>query len=969
MYLLDLEYFCYPNLKYTIIIMNIKHIFLSSVCALSALAASAVPAMPGLITMTQADGTEIEVQLVGDEYSHYYLSEDGYLLASEGGDFFYADVDASGMVVTSGFRATPAAMRPAEVSRWLAAVDRARQLERLSTMREAALSSRVLKSPARGVTDAAASTTSSSKALPGLFPGADFPAFGEQKALVILVNYSDVKMSTEDAHGYFSDLLNEPGFSRYGGTGSARDYFLECSGGRFSPEFDVYGPVELPHERAYYGGNNPLTGDDKNAHQMIIDACDILDGDVDFAQYDRNGDGYIDNVFVFYAGRGEASGGGDDTVWPHAWEIENGGAGTNVYDGVVLNRYACSNELVGARPDGVGTFVHEFSHVMGLPDLYTTNKGSAFTPGSWSVLDYGPYNNDGHTPPLYSAFERCALGWMTPRDISGPLSAELEEISTNTAGIIRTSSENEYFLLENRQQNGWDTYIPGHGMLIWHIHYVPSLWTNNAVNNTISHQYVDLEEADGILSASTRHGDAFPGTSGVTSFTNETTPSMRTWNGEKLDLPITDIAESQQGIITFNVAGGANPQFTPTEALEAEDVTHCSFRAVWKEQPGSRYAVTLVDAATGQIVEGCGKLLAGTDTSFVFDGLDPDRKYIYRVYTGNDWQWSEPSNSVEVTTAPMTLALRTVNALPASDITHTSFTASWEPLPEATDYLLTVYSLTSPEMEVADVDFTGKVIPSGWTASFAPTFSPNAIYSGDAIPALTFKKNGETFTSPVFSKPLALVKFWLLGTNTDASNNVTVSVLVGDVWEKVAECELSKKQGGARVTLDSFPEGAKAVRFEFVRGTSFGNLYIDDIHVECHEPIENVYVDGYKSRSVGTETSHTVDGLMPGTTYYYIVDATDGTLFAKTSGEIAVSLPASTGIAGITSDSAISVKAAGGVITVRGAHPGAAVTLTDLLGRTVASATAGSDGSATLPATPGLCIVKAGTAVAKVLVK
>ncbi len=159
------------------------------------------------------------------------------------------------------------------------------------------------------------------------------------------------------------------------------------------------------------------------------------------------------------------------------------------------------------------------------------------------------------------------------------------------------------------------------------------------------------------------------------------------------------------------------------------------------------------------------------------------------------------------------------------------------------------------------------------------------------------------------------------------------------------------------------------MRFEFVRGTSFGNLYIDDIHVECHEPIENVYVDGYKSRSVGTETSHSVDGLMPGTTYYYIVDATDGTLFAKTSGEIAVSLPASTGIAGITSDSAISVKAAGGVITVRGAEPGAAVTVTDLLGRTVASATAGSDGSATLPATPGLCIVKAGTAVAKVLVK
>lgn len=945
--------------------MSLKKILFASLFALSASVAYSVPAKPGLITMTQSDGSEINVRLIGDEFFHYYLTEDGYLLTTRDGNFYYADIDASGAVVTGAIKAAPATLRSPEARAWLSRIDRTRVVSAMDAGRQKALASSVRKMPARTM-----DPDGTSGVLPGRIPGSSFPSTGRQKGLVILVNYKDVKMSTADAHNYFSRMLNEPGFSDNGGTGSARDFFVECSDGKFLPEFDVYGPVELPHERSYYGGNNPFTGDDRNAHEMIIDACRLLDDEVDFSEYDRNGDGYIDNVFVFYAGRGEANGGGDDTVWPHSWQIEAGGKGTYVFDGVVLDSYACSNEQVRDRTDGVGTFIHEFSHVMGLPDLYSTNGGSAFTPGSWSALDYGPYNNDGRTPPLYGAFERCALGWMTPNEITGPLSAVLEPISSNRAGVIRTSSANEFFLFENRQQTGWDTYIPGHGMLVWHVHYVSSAWTGNSVNNNPTHQYVDLEEADGIRSASTLAGDAFPGTAGITEFTESTTPSMGTWSGEKLELPVTDITETPDGLITFNVAGGAEGVFPTTEAYEATDVTYNSMRVSWKEVEDARYAVTLFDAATMQPVRGYDKLRVGSATSVEFTGLEPDTEYAYTVFVGNDWQFGEPSGMMRATTRPFTLDLRQVEALSASDVTETSFTASWESLPGVSDYLLSVYSHTSPETDVADCDFTGKTIADGWTTSFDPEYSPNATFSGNEVPALTFKKGGQTLISPDFNRPVALIKFWILGTKVDDTNNVTVSVRVADEWVVVAECPLVKTQGGKRITLTDIPAGADAVKFEYVRGTSFGNLYLDDIHIECHEPIENVYVDGYDHRPLGTETSWSVTDLTPGTTYYYIVDATDGSLSAITSREISVTLQAGSGVIDIAADGGEATFSAGrGVIDVHGLIPGENVIVSDLLGRTVASVRA-SGSTLTIAVAPGLYIARSSSANAvKLLVK
>lgn len=522
--------------------------FISYICLFVAIIATAsvkihaVKAQPGLITVTQPDGTQLSVRLIGDEHFHYFLTDDGYPLINDNDVYYYASSTPDGKLLQSPMKALPASMRSQEAKKFLQKVDAARTVEAM---------------PRRY----------------GLFPGSSFPAKGEQKALVILVEFADCEFFTPDANQYFTSLLNAEGCDLDCATGSARDYFVQNSSGIFLPDFDVYGPVTLSQPVKYYGGNDRW-GNDEAPHKMIIEACQLLDSEVDFSLYDRDGDGTIDNVFVFYAGRGEATSGGANTVWPHSARITEWEPMTEyLFDGVMLDSYACTNEQVGNHTCGIGTFCHEFSHVLGLPDLYATSYSTAFTPGDWSLLDSGSYNNGEKTPAGYSIFERYALGWIDPKVITGAeQEITLRNVAENDGGIIATARENEFFLLENRQQTGWDTYIPGHGMLVWHVDYRESVWANNTVNNSQRHQYVDLEEADNIRSAFTRAGDAFPGTAGVTEFTADTTPALRPWSGDDMHLALTGITETDDGLISFTVTRSSDNNSASISTVESEEV-------------------------------------------------------------------------------------------------------------------------------------------------------------------------------------------------------------------------------------------------------------------------------------------------------------------------------------------------------------------------------------------------------------
>lgn len=567
--------------------MNYSRYIMSSLAIALGLTASAVPAKRGLQTVTQPDGTEIQVRRVGDERSHFMLTSDNKLITAQAdGTYCYAKLAVDGRLVSTGIKAVNPEVR--------SDADNAVAMTLDGTTNKM-LRSRAAKSTAK----ARRSITQSGM---GRFTS-NFPKKGAIKGLVILVQYQDVKFKLSNPKQYFTDMLNKQGFSEYGGTGSARDFFIDNSNGAFTPQFDVFGPFTLPNNMAYYGANDYISDQDQAAEDMIVHGCKGLDAEINFADYDFDNDGYVDNVFVFYAGQGEASYGSEDTVWPHQWELSEANK-VFTLDGKKINRYACSNEWEKDRPDGIGTFVHEFSHVMGLPDLYVTDDSdpdyTSPTPGEWSVMDYGPYNNDGRTPPCYSMFERNAMEWTMPEVITDASSLTLTNLATSNKGyLIPTNKDNEFFLLENRQKSGWDKYLPGHGMLIWHVDFNQTVWDSNAVNNTLSHHYVQIEPSNGSFTPEKNSGWAWPNSASRNIFTASTTPTMKTWAGKAVNFPLTNITETADGVITFDVLGG-KPAIDKPAKVELVSANSTGFTIQWDAvADATDYLVSVTVPATG----------------------------------------------------------------------------------------------------------------------------------------------------------------------------------------------------------------------------------------------------------------------------------------------------------------------------------------------------------------------------------
>lgn len=911
----------------------------------------AVPADPRPKKFTQPDGTEITVKIRGDERSHFYLSEDDYLLVEKEGAFYYGNTDAAGDIAASDILARPLSARTAADDQFLSSVEMPKVYEALE--RKAARSN-TLRVQAKG---------------PGLFESANFPVMGKQKVLVILVEYKDVKFTLDEPYDYFYRMLTEEGFSDYNGTGSARDFFIYNSCGQFEPEFDVYGPVELPKVRRYYGGNN-MYGDDQNAYMMAVDACQILDETVDFSEYDRDGDGVVDNVFIFYSGMGEATGGGSDTVWPHSWEISHATNKEYVFDGVKLDRYGCTNEWDENRPDGVGTFIHEFSHVMGLPDLYATSYTSAFTPGYWSALDYGPYNNNGCTPPNYGAFERYALGWLDPEPITGGEDVTLRPVGENVARIIPSGDPNEYFLLENRQLTGWDAYIPGHGMLIWHIDYDPIAWTNNTVNNNSRHQRVDIEEADGTQSSYSRDGDAFPGTQGVTSFTDDTNPSMRLWNGQGLNLPITAITEDSEGLISFKVAGGKR-EVTPVTVSGPNSLTDVSFSCSWSADPkAERYLVSVytLDGDEPCYANGWKLRDMGGATEAMIDGLMPLTTYYCEVYSAAGPHMSDVSNVLMVTTLEPSFTSLAPATLEASAIGSTSFTAHWTPLDDATGYTLSVVTKGEWTSSTDGTAFTGGLgnMPEGWTTSSKLTFG-SLDYTGKAAPSLRLSL-GDNLLTAVYDYDINSLSFWHRGSGTaQTDSRLRIFAVNGSEAEEIAVLNVCCEKGGEVNVIDYIPEGTRQLCLQYDAAAKTNALAIDDVELTYGVRQEVAAVDGYDALEVGNVTSYEVTGLTANTDYYYSVVATDGSRTSLVSNETKVTTSDIDAIFDIEAEGY--VKLSGRIIIISG-KPGADVEVYDISGRLVCGSHTDASGHAELRIpSPGIYILSLAAEKIKVSIK
>lgn len=496
----------------------------------------AVKAKPGVIEYREKDGTTIRVLLHGDEHAHFMSTTDNYLLVeNEEGIYEYAVKDAKGFLVASGIRASAPATA---VKRSLITVD---EYKASTAMRV-------------GKTRSSYSVRSVEKASGQpkyRYSSSAFPTTGTPHSLVILVEYPDHGFNVENPREYFNDFLNGDNFTQDKASGSVRQYYSENSCGSFVPTYDVYGPIMMKNYRRYYGGGQEL-----NANQMVIESVEALDDTVDFSVYDHNDDGYVDSVYIIYADKGQADGGPGETVWPYSWELEE--EGVDLYaDGVKFNTYGCSNELQNdGDMEGIGTFTHEFGHVLGLPDLYNTFSGSdQSTPCNWSVMDNGSYNNDCRTPCHLSSFERYSLGWLDPVVIYNSGHFEIPELSSSNHACLFGTNDNpdEFYMLEYRKKEGWDRYLKGEGMLVWHIDFDQTSWDENTVNNDRTHQRIALVRADNAYGASSYSSDPFPGTLGVTEFSRQTTPGITSWNDSKINVTrIYNIAETGE-CVEFDV--------------------------------------------------------------------------------------------------------------------------------------------------------------------------------------------------------------------------------------------------------------------------------------------------------------------------------------------------------------------------------------------------------------------------------
>lgn len=542
-------------------------LFLYIVFVLYGASLLAVPAKREWYAHRQPDGTILQVMLCGDERNHYYRTTDNIPLVRDAdGHFCYAETVGCTLVSTGVLAHNIHERNEKEQSILPCDADVA-SLQFAAKPRPL-IQDRTLKRLAM--------TRTASDGNP-------------KKGLVVMVEFSDRSFSSDTASVVWGDILNKNGYSENGAQGSVHDYFMDQSNGAFNLTFDVVGPVKLPKSRYYYGKNNPMNSNDIdiNMSELIVESCNAIDEDVDFRDYDWDNDGYVDQVFFLYAGWNEAVSGADSRlIWPHEYWL----SGYSDYplgivvDGVKIDQYACSSELTGVEDtapqlSGLGTFCHEFSHCLGLPDFYTYTGRELM--GEWDLLSYGSYNGDGWCPPNYTSYERAFCGWQEPEVLHQPVSiAGMEALGNGgmTYKIVNdalSSSADEYYLLENRQRKGWDSCIPGSGLLIIHVDYDYDSWYNNIVNDVYSHPRMTVIPANNIYRDNVAAMHAFPYNAND-SLTDMSIPAAKVYNananGYKMGKPITNIRKYGDGLVAFDFMGGetGNTGIVGVEAIQQQ---------------------------------------------------------------------------------------------------------------------------------------------------------------------------------------------------------------------------------------------------------------------------------------------------------------------------------------------------------------------------------------------------------------
>lgn len=591
--------------------MNFKYLIAATILT-APLLMQAVNADPRVRTVINPDGSTVEVRVHGNEYFHFMTDSDKTILMEKDSRGFYVQMQRNN--------------KPLDFNQ-----------ENIDMLR--------MEAEALNPVFAETHDISGRKRMAALDGTArtTYPTIGVgNRSLVVLVEFSDVNFTVENPKEYFTRQLNEPGFSDYGGNGSALDYYKDASNGLYVPQFDVYGPVKINYEASYF---EDLSA---NMKYLIQESLTALDDEIDFSNYDLDDNGTIDTVFFYYAGYGSADS-ETATIWPHQGNYQNyvNFKDTNhlILDGKKMGPYACANELKGWNPttnkqpwldnsepwvDGIGAFVHEYGHVLGLPDLYDVNKsGDTVTPGEWDVMCSGNYNGEGCCPPLFSAYEQWVCRWLEFTDVSDGTHYDLKALGNSETSealrirIPKTSSANtfydEYFVVEARDKSKWDICFPESGIQIWRINYKKDLWKNNAVNtNGVSN--VEILYADGEENPLYNNGNIYPGSA------NELIPSTKyQWWVSPYITYISYDEDSKTASFDYNVMTE-----TPTGAPVLHDNPYAdkgsarNFTIEWDPVDGAdSYQVTIRRVSNGNILGLYDEFNVGDETSIKVFSVAP----------------------------------------------------------------------------------------------------------------------------------------------------------------------------------------------------------------------------------------------------------------------------------------------------------------------------------------------------------
>lgn len=507
------------------------------------------PALRLRTKAAQPDGSVLTIVKGGDERAAFTATTDGYVVAKGAdGGYYYAipATSGDGSLQTSAVLAHDKATRSALEQQWA----EANATKGSALMATAAAKSRRLRPATRA-------TIGSSQR----------PA-GKHTYPVILAAFSDVDFTTPNPADTFNLQFNQEGYSEGGAVGSVRDYFVAQSRGAYTPDFEVVGVVRLPQTRAYYGAHR-RSATDSNVPRMVKDAVDLAEAaGADFSRY-RNGGSDVPLVAVVYAGVGEHSSWEEDAVWasfyPNSTRYSKGTIASFLVTCEMMPEileYSNHTDTIYHR-EGIGTFCHEFSHFLGLPDFYNTaNSSENITMSYWDVMDYGQYWRNGAAPVGYTAYEKNFMGWLDiPTLETSKQLVRLNALGSENENAYRivndnNRSGNEYYLLENRQPSTWYPRSLGSGMLATHIDYNQKAWDNNTVNTVAGHERMTYLPADNSMpdelsaKADDYRGDLFPGLTGNTSLRDNNSPGFRQYSGSSMGKYLTCITDTQ-GIVSF----------------------------------------------------------------------------------------------------------------------------------------------------------------------------------------------------------------------------------------------------------------------------------------------------------------------------------------------------------------------------------------------------------------------------------